>query len=206
MSSAGRLQALGDHVAREEEPLLDDEAEHQRLRAALLARAPFERRGFRLISGIAGIAAAAALLGSVWFWRRAPEQPLRFFVGPGHVQGILGEFVSAVDAPVPVTFSDGTKVVFAESQRLAASEIGSHYLSVRSENRHSDGRAVENRAEALFALCQCFDRVVAIRNVQGTANQAYHASLRVAKGTLGGKISPSHSFDCCFFLVSFDDA
>src|ERR1700739_2265740 len=47
---------------------------------------------------------------------------------------------------------DILKVVRTEAQHLAASGIGGNYASVFSEHRHGDGRAVEDCAEALFAL------------------------------------------------------
>jgi len=132
----GRLQALGDHVAHEEEPLLGDEAEHQRLRALLLVRAPLldSRKRKRPFARAAAVAAAAALFGAAWFWRHSPEHPLRFFVGPGHAQGTLGEFVSALDAPVPVTFSDATKVVFEPGARGRVLSTGAHGADVVVES------------------------------------------------------------------------
>ncbi len=48
--------------------------------------------------------------------------------------------------------------------------------------------------------------MVAIGDVQGTANQADDASLRVAKRALGGKVSARHAFDRYFFLVSLHHA
>jgi ferric-dicitrate binding protein FerR (iron transport regulator) len=107
------LEALGRHVAKQEEALGLSPAEHERLRAAVVERAFAARphAGFRARRWAAGMAAAALALGvaSLLFIERAPE-PLSFFVGSREEPGTVGSWMSAPEAsPFPVRFSDGTR-------------------------------------------------------------------------------------------------
>ena len=113
MTRIEELEALGRHVAKQEEAFAPSPAEHERLRAAVVERAfaPRARPGFGARRWAAGMAAAAVVLGvaSFLFIKRAPE-PLSFFVGPREDRGTVGSWMSAPEAsPYPVRFSDGTR-------------------------------------------------------------------------------------------------
>jgi len=113
MTRLEQLEALGRHVARQEDALAPSPEEHDQLRAAIVDRAlsPPSRSGFAARRWAMGIAAAAAVLGavSVVHLKRAPE-PLSFFVGPREERGTVGSWMSAQEAsPLPVRFSDGTR-------------------------------------------------------------------------------------------------
>jgi ferric-dicitrate binding protein FerR (iron transport regulator) len=107
------LEALGRHVAKQEEAFEPSPTEHERLRAAIVERAfaPAPRAGFGARKWAAGLAAAAVVLGALSFLlvKRAPE-PLSFYVGPREEPGKVGSWMSAPEAsPYPVRFSDGTR-------------------------------------------------------------------------------------------------
>jgi hypothetical protein len=107
------FEALGRHVAKQEEGFDPSRAEHDRLRAAVVERAfaPAARTGFGARKWAAGLAAAAVVLGAVSFLlvKRTPE-PLSFYVGPREEPGKVGSWMSAPEAsPYPVRFSDGTR-------------------------------------------------------------------------------------------------
>lgn len=107
------FEALGRHVAKQQEGFEPSLSEHERLRAAIVDRgfAPPAHAGFGTKKWAAGLAAAAVVLGvaSLLLVKRA-SAPLSFYVGPREEPGTVGSWMSAPEAsPYPVRFSDGTR-------------------------------------------------------------------------------------------------
>jgi TolA-binding protein len=109
------LEALGRHVAERQDALSVPEGEHERLRTALVERFATKvvekphRIGARAAVALAAMV-LGAVLGVVWLVRTEPED-LRFYVGRVAAPADVGRFlVAAPEEPLPVQFSDGTRV------------------------------------------------------------------------------------------------
>jgi transmembrane sensor len=128
--SERELSALGRHVARREDALLagvePDEAARRRLAEYVARRAsePRPRRASPLRTPLIGLALAALLvLGIVSLdWLRPA---LSFNVGKAAAPGKLMTWESAPpDAPLPLRFSDGTRVELEPGARARVVALG----------------------------------------------------------------------------------
>jgi ferric-dicitrate binding protein FerR (iron transport regulator) len=113
-----RIARLGEHVARQEELLLHDPKEHDRVRSAVVfavARSHEPRPPIWAYPGGAALAAAAVVAALLFAGRPGPR--LGFSVGEHRAEGIIGDFLAATKAPLPVAFSDGTRVTLEPGAR-----------------------------------------------------------------------------------------
>lgn len=152
--SERELAALGRHVARREDALLagvgPDEAARRRLAEYVAQRAsePRLRRGLPLRAPLfAGLALAAlVLLGIVLLDR--PRPALSFNVGNTAAPGQLMTWESAPpDAPLPLRFSDGTRVELepgARARVVALGRVGAEVV-LESGRAHVDVVPVRGR-------------------------------------------------------------
>src|SRR5260221_8853856 len=111
MARLEQLDALGRHIAGQEEALLRS-GDHEQLLAAIVAKTAQGRRPFRDRMKRA-LLVAAAVLATAFGLRlvlHREAQPLSFFVGSRELQGTVGSWISAPEAAaVPIRFSDGTR-------------------------------------------------------------------------------------------------
>jgi TolA-binding protein len=124
------LKQLGRALASEQEALLES-FDHERLQQRFLLRAPREparhRARFAVLAAAAAVAALALLL-----WPSSNEM-LRFRVA-GNL-GRAGAWISAPEsAPLPLDFSDGSRVLLDVRARARVAEVSEHGARVVLEH------------------------------------------------------------------------
>ena len=103
------FEALGSHVADQQQGLVEPNAEHKRLRAALLARAVVVRRGRWRARVAIGLAAALAAAGGAAYLTQSMPRDLTYFVSSAVTPSSVGSWISAASGEtLKIRFSDGT--------------------------------------------------------------------------------------------------
>lgn len=105
------LTRLGRAVADQQDSFLarTEQASGLDSRLAALHAARDERRRARVrLARTAIVSAIVAMVAALAFVLRIHEPSLAFVVGPAERSGAVGEWVAAVDEPLPLRFSDGS--------------------------------------------------------------------------------------------------
>jgi transmembrane sensor len=105
------LIRLGRAVADQQDSLLarTEQASGLDSQLAALHAARDERRRARVrLARTAIVTAMVAMVAAVAFVLRSHEPSLAFVVGPAERSGAVGDWVAAVDEPLPLRFSDGS--------------------------------------------------------------------------------------------------
>lgn len=124
------LERLGRAVADN----IDQSADAEALRAArsrFLVGAPPGRKRTKAI--VAAFAFAAACAGAVGLYATLRAPTISFAVGSPPAPGIVGNWISAGDAPTDLRFSEGTALALAPGARVRVTETNSRGAAVLIE-------------------------------------------------------------------------
>ncbi len=185
MSEPSKFESIGELVRDQVDPALDTDAHRvNRLRFVDAAHGSKKVRAGHLNRWLALAAVSAVLLLVVgsWHFTRGPEI-LRFTVGVEASEGKVGTYIAPIASqPLPVHFSDGSKIHVHPAARVRVAETTARGASISLESGRVDLEV--NKAEGAWSVVAGPYRV----RVTGTKfdvswkPEEGHAEVRVKEG------------------------